>query len=112
MTDIEKKAYETYPIHPSPTDVQITLKKGEDTHIDLRKGYTQAVIEYESLPKISGWVARDRNGALMFHISYPVREDGWFSSLNGRIAIHDDERYSDITWESEPVEVELLVRRV
>lgn len=77
----------------------------------LHRLVNEKIEAYGSLPKINGWLARDENGTLMFHISYPVREDGWFSSLNGRTAIHDDERYSDITWESGPVEVDVLIRR-
>lgn len=108
--DANKKALEAYPIHPSPVDIQITLKKGEDTHIDLRKGYTQAVIEYESLPKISGWVARDKDGALILYSARPKRERTGFWRGN-KIKRLDDNAYK-ITWESEPRRVELLINIV
>lgn len=113
MTDIEKKALEAYPIHPSPGEAQIIIKKGEDTHIDLRKGYTQALIEYESLPKIRGWVAVNRYGCsprTYFYPTKPKRQDGYWTE--GRNVTNLAVPNWNGKFEDEPVEVELLIRKV
>lgn len=119
MADIEKKAYEAYPIHPSPVEAQITIKKGEDTHIDLRKGYTQALIEYESLPKIHGWLVRSENGNLILcsekpeFVKYcPTDNSGWWY-CNGIKCMLPQYSYPELMRpEDGSVEVELLIRKI
>ena len=77
----------------------------------------QALTEIESLPKIHGWIARDsyedafEGTGLILHYSRPQRVFGEWGS--NTIAMHlPSHMFPEITWESEPVEVELLIRKV
>ena len=73
---------------------------------------------YESLPKIRGWVARDKNGTLAFHTgAAPVR----MKEFSSRKEIWDNfgsgmniskSMFTDLTWRDNPIEVELLIRKV
>lgn len=117
MTDIEKKAYEKYPEikkedYPRKDFIRVKVRRDE-----LRQAYIKCAEEYESLPKIHGWVARDSvedafiGTGLILHHSKPTRTGGEWSSLT--IAMHlPSKMFPEITWESEPVEVELLIRKV
>lgn len=74
----------------------------------------------ETLKSISlsfhGWIARDKRAdpfwgnGLIFHYSKPKRTgDEWSSET---IALHlPDDSFPEITWESEPIEVELIIRK-
>jgi len=101
--EIEKKAYEAYPISNGPD---------EEFQEAKRDAYIQALTKIEKLPKIKGWVARDKNGSLyVFHDIYPRRlEDEWVGK--GASSYIGEKLLPDITWESDPVEIELLIRRV
>lgn len=110
MTDkqIEERALEAYP----EETYSIT---GEELREGYIKGYTEAKKEIESLPKIKCWIARDKyinefwGNGLVLHYSKPVRKSTEWSS--NTIAMHlPDEMFPEITWESEPKEVELIIR--
>ena len=109
MTDIEKKAYEKYPrwMDNNPDE-------SCDLNEDKRNAYIEACMEYESLPKVRGWVARDKYGSLNLFGDKPTRfEDDTFGNIKGSGMIFlNDELLPEVTWESEPVEVELLIRKV
>jgi len=88
----------------------------------------KALAEYESLPKIHGWVAR--NPSKVTDFNGEQYEDGTIgiypSKPKGRVMdicwergeddhppfILPKEMFPEITWESEPVEVELLIRKI
>lgn len=76
-----------------------------------------APTEINSLPKIKGWVARDSvedgfiGTGLIFHHSKPSRCGGEWSSQT--IAMHLPwEMFPDLKWKDEPIEVELLIKKV
>ena len=111
MTDIEKRAYEAYP-ELDNTRFDMAL---QNSYINSsRQGYIKACEEYESLPKVRGWVARDKYGSLNLFGDKPTRfEDDTFGNIKGSGMIFlNDELLPEVTWESEPVEVELLIRKV
>lgn len=61
---------------------------------------------------ISGWVARDEDGHLFMYSTKPERDEAlqvWI----GRYADFDlrDYLFPDLTWDSEPEEVELIIKR-
>lgn len=67
--------------------------------------------------KIKGWVARDKNvdafrgNGLILHHSKPTREGSEWSS--NTIMMHLPIKFfPELTWESEPIEVELIVRKL
>jgi hypothetical protein len=71
--------------------------------------------------KIRGYVARDNDGSIWFHYTKPHRENdiaidllGWGSNdKTFEINDFDFPEYADLTWEeSEPVEVELTLKRL
>ena len=69
--------------------------------------------------KIKGYVARDKDGSIWFHYTKPRRENDiektWWGSNDKSFEIYDFDfpEYADLTWEeSEPVEVELTLKRL
>lgn len=73
-----------------------------------------------NVPKIRGWVARDRDGALFLHEKYPkrIKEEMELDGAihfwgNGGIRHYlDRSLFPDLKWEDEPIEVELTISRV
>lgn len=72
--------------------------------------YEQAAEEYESLPKIPGWIARDKDGCLCMHFEKP--QNNGIEYLSNCYQILDTNQYPNVTWESGPLEIELLIRKV
>lgn len=108
MTDIEKKAYEAF-----PDDGCVNSGLFNQQQAERREGYIKCAEEYESLPKIRGWVARDHSGIIKIHECKPYKNEncGIWDNMDTRIIITRS-LFQEITWESEPVEVELLIRKV
>ena len=115
MDTIEERAFKTYPI------VKRLLPSGMllDINSSRRIGYIKACEEYESLPKIHGWVARDgeeNNNTLWFHYRRPHfttdNEPNWWASDDRAFQIFEDSLFKDVTFGNSPVEVELLIRKV
>jgi hypothetical protein len=111
MTDIEKKAWETY---PNDNGFIPTLNQGFK-----REGYIKCAEEYESLPKIHGWIARNKDicgDKLSFFTQIPQRGTrSWVEPDTMDGLPYEDtpkELFPEVTWESEPVEVELLIRKI
>ena len=82
---------------------------------------TKALIDFNSLPKIKGWVARDRNGALHFHKDKPHREYdcAWYTDWKRHpepeifhLRLPKQMDFPELKWEDEPIEVELLIKKV
>lgn len=113
MATIEEKAYKVYPVDE---DVEYD-KYGNSEKVDLnekrRKGYIKCAEEYESLPKIRGWVARHKNGELCLFSNKPEYKLalGWVDE-HQHWRVINRKLFPEITIESEPVEVELLIRKV
>lgn len=80
---------------------------------EFLRGRKECAEEYESLPKVHGWVARDHSGIPKIHEYKPYRNEncGIWDNIDAKIVIPRS-LFPEITWESEPIEVELLVRRV
>lgn len=65
----------------------------------------------QSEATISGWVARDRNGSLSLYQTFPERQeslDYWRDGL-GEFDLSETD-FPDLTWESDPVEVEIIIK--
>ena len=77
-----------------------------------RQGYIKACEEYESLPKIHGWVARDMNGDVNLFVMPPDREVGYWSSFDKYNVPISEEIFPNLKWEDAPVEVELLIYKI
>ena len=68
---------------------------------------------------IKGYVARDLDGTLRFCYHKPRRENEiektWWGSCDADFDIYDDtldSLFKDLTWDDEPVEVELTIKRL
>ena len=93
-----------------------------DANRDKREGYAQALSEIESMVKKQGWIVRDkdkdseRKGEVWLSLEKPMRFDDMFWVSNAMLQIQDDvflsEKFPELTWESEPVKVELIVRTI
>lgn len=66
----------------------------------------------KGLPKIHGWVARD-NDLNHIHLfsDKPLRDRYEWASGSYPLTL-PNEMFPDLTWESEPVEVELLIKKI
>jgi hypothetical protein len=113
MTDNETKAFIAYPKNKLTAVEAINRAK--------RDGYIKALEEYESHPKVHGWVARDMDGELNFFGSElgdgAPRYNGdlglWGNATDNKINIsRESGPFGDLNYYDEPVEVELLIRRV
>ncbi len=103
--EIKKKAKEVYPEH----EFGLYIKENELK----REGYTKALTELEFIPKIKGWIARDEDGSVWFHYSKPQRKDEgrWESSICPQPMEIYNVPLPELTWEDEPVEIELILRK-
>lgn len=65
--------------------------------------------------KIKGWVARDLDGQLcLFQDEKPIKEKKYWMS-NGSIGkwmYIDSKTFHELTWEDEPIEVELTIKKI
>lgn len=104
MVTIEERARKAYPEN-HPCDYE------------CRDGFRKACEEYESLPKIRGWVARDEDGEVAFFYgdnNKPIRNEFgvWRNAADEYIHL-DSWSFPEIErTHNEPVEVELLIRKV
>ena len=69
--------------------------------------------------KIKGWVARDKDGQLCIFYDGDKPHRGecnswWYPEycLEGDCMTIDDDMFPDLTWESEPIEVELTIKKI
>ena len=68
--------------------------------------------------KINGYVAKDKDGSLWFHYIKPHRENNiektWWGSNDKAFEIYkrDFAEFDDLTWENEPIEVELIINKI
>ena len=65
---------------------------------------------------LKGYIARDEDKSLWFHKKKPNRIDmgpqifSWFQS-DGQFQL-DEDLFPSLTWEDEPVKVELIIRQI
>ena len=118
---IDQKALDVYPNAPGYKPEYIREQENFDQAL-RREGYIKALKEIEELPKINSWVARDKvgwgnsKGWLRLHFRKPERTiRSWDSAnefLEDESQTLNSDMFPELTWESEPVEVELLIRKI
>lgn len=126
LKEINKKAYEKYPIKMIPDDDTMGFTS-TDVNEAARNGYIEAYKEISLLPTIKGWVVREESteikhsgesrimeGRLLFFKDKPTR--GKFGCLNGGNVMlsspffHDFfDMFSKLKSKDEPIEVELSI---
>ena len=62
-------------------------------------------------PVIQGWVARDGNGNLWAYTHKPIRSDKTYWLGEGADFTLSNDMLPDLTWVSDPLEVELIIKR-
>lgn len=134
--EIIKKAYDIYPEDMGWWFDHTGYAEKTDLNAERREGYIKAFNdaqneislnsfydgrkcaeqEYESLPKIRGWVARDKDGCLNFFHSTPLclaplrGEVSWVLPPNP-MALNETD-FPNLRWEDKPIEVELLIQKI
>lgn len=113
MEDIKKKAYEAYPKEGGKAYHSEFGTIEFDRNAELREGYIKCAEEYESLPKIHGWVARHKNGELCLFSNKPEYKlnIGWVDE-HQHWRVIDYKLLPEVTYKDSPIEVELLIRKV
>ena len=112
---IIEKSLEAYPIKReeilTPAFGPVT---GGDVNRKYREGYEQCLRDVNCLPKINGWVARDKNGELNLFEVKPRRDEnfGYWWDRDYQSSPIDENAFPELTWENEPKEVELLIREI
>lgn len=92
--------------------------------LDMNEFYQESELDFNVDAKdtvISGWVCRDKkDNALNFHAEKPYRaqsgydvydEPDWWESDCASFLPLDKSLFPDITWESDPIEVEIIIKR-
>ena len=128
---INEKALEAYP--EKYVKLPFCLNE-KDINTGHREGYKKALNDIESLIKVKGWIARSQgsdwikkdgkqvliennyNGALSFYSQKPTRGKWMWDSMTGTHIIismpGNPTCFEELSWEDEPIEVELLIRKV
>ena len=119
---INEKALEAYPEIYVQTPYCMSTY---DVNEDHRGGYKKALNDIESLPKIKGWVARCKwrcPQELYFYSGddKPIRcgshvddvNEDFYWDFNHEAYPLPPTTFPELTWEDEPIEVELLIRKV
>ena len=70
--------------------------------------------EIGQLPKIKGWVARDKDNNLFFFKSFPLKDsDGWYGSSPLWVERKETNKiFPKLSFDDNPIEVELTISRV
>lgn len=92
-------------------EVNISIFDAFDQIFD--RAYALGKQEKEADTVIQGWVARDLDRALQLWESKPQRNDitnDEWGMANGIILLPTD-LFPDLTWESDPIEVEIILKR-
>lgn len=119
----EKKLRTEYPDSAfTQMDKVVPLFDAYDIQQAYLDGYTaceQSMTDSEAIV-IQGWVCRDKkDNALNFHAEKPYRaqsgydvcdEPDWWESDCASFLPLDKSLFPDLTWESEPLEVEIIMK--
>lgn len=92
------------------------MKTEEPCHKCLSDGYHYPASELDfnldADTVIQGWVARDDDGQLLYlYDSMPTRGINMWNDHGSLLTHLDDNLFPDLTWESEPIEVEIIIKR-
>jgi hypothetical protein len=92
-----------------------------DNNAPKREGYIKALTEINSLPKIRGYVARDEDGTLHFFSSecgdgepiFDTESGTWgIATMEMLEIVHPNGEFGELSFKDDPIEVELLIKKV
>lgn len=72
--------------------------------------YEHDMAYINSLPQIDAWLARDEEGELLVGQDKPKRNKAGFWTSFGEWMKLPEEMYPELTWESEPKEIEIIFK--
>ena len=75
----------------------------------------KALEVYPNLPKIKGWVTKTNEGDTLFHTTTAKPEKGetcWFGNEGDAIIDTESHLFPELTFNDEPIEVELIIRQI
>lgn len=103
---------ENFKGHPVPP----TMSIGEVFDYAFAKGYGVGKREKDAEETvISGWVARDKMGTTCLYNECPERYNApineWGADNPLQYYRIPDELFPDLTWDDDPIEVELIIKR-
>lgn len=76
------------------------------------RAYALGKQEKDADTVIQGWVARDDDGQLLYlYDSMPTRGINMWNDHGSLLTHLNDNLFPDLTWESEPIEVEIIIKR-
>lgn len=76
------------------------------------RAYALGKQEKDADTEIQGWVAKDNDSqGLYLYSSMPTREIDMWNGHGTLLTPLDSNSFPDLTWESEPIEVELIIKR-
>ena len=119
--EIIKKAYEVYPEDMGWWFDHTGYAEKTDLNAERRDGYIKALTEINSLPKIRGYVARDEDGTLHFFSSecgdgepiFDIESGTWgIATMEMLDIVHPNGEFGELSFKDEPIEVELLIKKV
>ncbi len=107
-----KKGGKCYPNYIVERACCCAFKDGANFALGKQEMKQESKQESKQETVISGWVARDKSGYLVLHYKKPHRTFGnakWYSAQSQKSLPRDS--FSDLTWDSDPIEVELIIKR-
>lgn len=100
---------ENFKGHPVPP----TMSIGEVFDYAFAKGYDAGKqMEDAEENVISGWVTRDADTQLVYlYSSMPTRGINMWNGHGSLLMPLDVNKFPDLTWDDDPIEVELIIKR-
>lgn len=116
LQDYDQKKHEcweefckVYPAFSLKTATRVIFK------FVFKRAYALGKQEKDADTVIQGWVARDKGGTICLYNEYPERYNApineWGSDNPLQYYRIPDELFPDLTWESEPEPVEIIIKR-
>ena len=62
--------------------------------------------------KLKGWVAKDKDDEIYFHINYKPRRNRLWWNQSGDCILLPQDSFPSLTWKDEPIEVEIEIKEV
>lgn len=113
--EITAKAFEAY---PKPAHCDYPNDDYYENAVIVRSiqrdGYIKALKDINTLRKIEGWLARNKEHNELIFVPGPEpptrMHSYWFAGFTWGYCVIHSKAFPDITWESEPRKVELIIK--
>jgi hypothetical protein len=108
-----RECWEEYKRQNLDGEVQWQLLSRYDVYCAaFDRAYALGKQEKDADTVIQGWVARDSNPHRLYvYYRKPIRLSDMWTALDESFEIDSNLLFPDLTWESEPEEVEIIIKR-